>query len=115
MGNVRDPKVAERILADGDADLIGMGRGLIADPAWVNKVATGHECDLRKCISCNVGCAGNRIGVNRPIRCTVNPSVLEGDVYKKKHVNKNCNVVVIGGGTAKEHRKTSASSIRISS
>ena len=100
MGNVRDPKVAERILADGDADLIGMGRGLIADPAWVNKVATGHECDLRKCISCNVGCAGNRIGVNRPIRCTVNPSVLEGDVYKKKHVNKNCTVVVIGGGTA---------------
>ena len=100
MGNIRDPKVAERILADGDADLIGMGRGLIADPAWVNKVATGHECDLRKCISCNVGCAGNRIGVNRPIRCTVNPSVLEGDVYKKLHVKKNCNVVVIGGGTA---------------
>ena len=100
MGNIRDPKVAERILADGDADLIGMGRGLIADPAWVNKVATGHECDLRKCISCNVGCAGNRIGVNRPIRCTVNPSVLEGDVYKKLHVNKNYNVVVIGGGTA---------------
>ena len=100
MGNIRDPKVAERILADGDADLIGMGRGLIADPAWVNKVATGHECYLRKCISCNVGCAGNRIGVNRPIRCTVNPSVLEGDVYKKLHVNKNCNVVVIGGGTA---------------
>ena len=100
MGNVRDPKVAERILADGDADLIGMGRGLIAEPAWVNKVATGRECDLRKCISCNIGCAGNRIGVNRPIRCTVNPSVLEGDVYKKLHVNKNCNVVVIGGGTA---------------
>ena len=100
MGNIRDPKVAERIVADGGADLIGMGRGLIADPAWVNKVATGHECDLRKCISCNVGCAGNRIGVNRPIRCTVNPSVLEGDVYKKLHVNKNCNVVVIGGGTA---------------
>ena len=78
--------VTRRLLSvssDGDADLIGMGRGLIADPAWVNKVATGHECDLRKCISCNVGCAGNRIGVNRPIRCTVNPSVLEGDVYKK--------------------------------
>ena len=76
MGNIRDPKVAEKILADGDADLIGMGRGLIADPEWVNKVATGHECDIRKCISCNIGCAGNRIGFNRPIRCTVNPSVL---------------------------------------
>ena len=100
MGNIRDPKVAEKILADGDADLIGMGRGLIADPEWVNKVASGHECDIRKCISCNIGCAGNRIGFNRPIRCTVNPSVLEGDTYKTKKVNKNCNVVVIGGGTA---------------
>lgn len=100
MGNIRDPKVAEQILADGDADLIGMGRGLIADPEWVNKVADGRECDIRKCISCNIGCAGNRIGFNRPIRCTVNPSVLEGDTYKNLHVKKNCNVVVIGGGTA---------------
>lgn len=58
------------------------------------------ECDLRKCISCNIGCAGNKIGFNRPIRCTVNPAVLEGDVYKNQKVNKNCNVVVIGGGTA---------------
>ena len=100
MGNIRDPQVAEDILERGDADLIGMGRGLIADPEWVNKVSFGDEKEIRKCISCNVGCAGNRIGVNRPIRCTVNPSVLEGDVYKKLHVNKNCNVVVIGGGTA---------------
>ena len=100
MGNIRNPQVAEDILARGDADLIGMGRGLIAEPAWVNKVATGRECDLRKCISCNIGCAGNRIGFNRPIRCTVNPAVLEGDVYKNQKVNKNCNVVVIGGGTA---------------
>ncbi|MCD7838167.1 MAG: NAD(P)/FAD-dependent oxidoreductase, partial [Clostridiales bacterium] len=100
MGNYRDPKVVEETLAKGDADLIGMGRGLIADPQWVNKVADGQEDMLRKCISCNVGCAGNRIGVNRPIRCTVNPAVPEGDVYKKKHVKKPCNVVVIGGGTA---------------
>ena len=54
MGNIRDPEVAEKLLADGDADLIGMGRGLIADPEWVNKVATGHECDIRKCISWNI-------------------------------------------------------------
>lgn len=100
MGNIRDPKVAEKILSDGDADLIGMGRGLIADPEWVNKVAEGREEDIRKCISCNIGCAGNRIGFNRPIRCTVNPSVLEGDSYKERKVTKNCNVVVVGGGTA---------------
>lgn len=100
MGNIRNPQVAEDILARGDADLIGMGRGLIADPEWVNKVSFGDEKEIRKCISCNIGCAGNRIGVNRPIRCTINPSVNEGEGYRKKKVNKACNVVVIGGGTA---------------
>jgi 2,4-dienoyl-CoA reductase-like NADH-dependent reductase (Old Yellow Enzyme family)/thioredoxin reductase len=99
-GNIRDPKVAEDILARGDADLIGMGRGLIAEPDWANKVELGKEDTLRKCISCNIGCAGNRIGINRPIRCTVNPAVNLGEDYKKQHVNKSCNVVVIGGGTA---------------
>lgn len=100
MGNIRNPQIAEDILACGDADFIGMGRGLIAEPEWVNKVAGGKEALLRKCISCNIGCAGNRIGVNRPIRCTVNPSVHEGDTYKKQKIKKPCNVVVIGGGTA---------------
>lgn len=99
-GNYRDPAVVERVLESGDVDIVGMGRGLIADPDWVNKVAKGEEDMIRKCISCNVGCAGNRIGVNRPIRCTVNPAVPEGDVYKKLKVNKNCNVVVVGAGTA---------------
>lgn len=99
-GNYRDPEVVEKILESGDVDIVGMGRGLIAEPDWVNKVENGQEELLRKCISCNVGCAGNRIGVNRPIRCTVNPAVPEGDVYKKLKVNKLCNVVVIGGGTA---------------
>lgn len=99
-GNIRNPQVAEDILAKGDADIIGMGRGLIADPDWVNKVEFGDVCDIRKCISCNIGCAGNRIGINRPIRCAVNPAVLHGEVYKKQRVSKPCNVVVIGGGTA---------------
>ena len=100
MGNYRDPQVVEDTLARGDCDLIGMGRGLIAEPNWVHKVANDQECMLRKCISCNIGCAGNRIGVNRPIRCTVNPAVPEGDIYKALKVNKNCNVVVVGAGTA---------------
>ena len=100
MANIRNPHVAEDILARGDADLIGMGRGLIADPDWVNKVEFGDVCDIRKCISCNIGCAGNRIGINRPIRCTVNPNVPDGEEYKKYKITKPCNVVVIGGGTA---------------
>ena len=99
-GNYRDPKIVEKVLESGDVDIVGMGRGLIAEPNWVKKVQSGEEDMLRKCISCNVGCASNRIGVNRPIRCTVNPAVPEGDIYKKLKVNKNCNVVVIGAGTA---------------
>ena len=100
MGNIRDPRIADDILARGDADLIGIGRGLIADPEWVNKVEFGDTADIRKCISCNIGCAGHRIGINRPIRCTINPGVNTGEDYKKKRVKRQCNVVVIGAGTA---------------
>lgn len=100
MGNIRDPKVAEEILSNNYADIIGMGRGLIADPEWVNKVRASKEDEIRKCISCNIGCAANRIMLNRPIRCTVNPSVNEDENYKNFQINKPCNVVVIGGGTA---------------
>ncbi len=100
VGNIRHPQIAEEILANGDADFIGMGRGLIAEPEWVNKVEYGNECDLRSCISCNIGCAGHRIGLNQPIRCTVNPAVNSGEDYMKHKIKKPCNVVVIGGGTA---------------
>lgn len=58
-GNIRDPKVAEDILKRGDADLIGMGRQMIADPNWTNKVHYGKEDTIRKCISCNIGCSGS--------------------------------------------------------
>lgn len=99
-GNIRSPKVAEEILERGEADFIGIGRGLIADPEWVNKVQFGKEDTIRKCISCNIGCAGHRIQLNRPIRCTVNPDVNHWETYKSEKVTKPCNVVVIGGGTA---------------
>ena len=82
-GNYRDPEVVEKVLESGDVDIVGMGRGLIAEPNWVSKVQNGEEEILRKCI-----------------RCTVNPAVPDGDIYKKLKVNKNCNVVVVGGGTA---------------
>ena len=99
-GNIRNPQVAEDILAEGKADLIGMGRGLIAEPNWVEKVQNGEESKLRKCISCNIGCAGHRIGLNRPIRCTINPDVIYENTLEGRKVSKHTNVVVIGGGTA---------------
>ncbi len=100
IGNIRDPKVAEDILTRGDADLIGIGRGLIADPDWCNKARYGDVADIRKCISCNIGCVGNRIGGNKPLRCTVNPDLINGEAYKKLNVSRPCKVVVVGGGTS---------------
>lgn len=99
-GNIRSPEVAERILADGTADLVGMGRGLIAEPKWVDKVAHGEEDMLRKCISCNIGCADHRIGRARPIRCTVNPDLFFEDAYKTIRLEAPPRVLVIGGGLA---------------
>ncbi|KZL89915.1 FAD-dependent oxidoreductase [Clostridium magnum] len=99
-GNIRSPKVAEEIIEKGDADLLAMGRGLIAEPYWANKVADGQEHLLRRCISCNIGCADHRLAKSQPIRCTINPDLLFEDTYKDKQVKKAINVVVIGGGTA---------------
>ena len=100
MGNIRDPQIADDIIARGDADFIGLGRGLIADPDWCNKARYGDVADIRKCISCNIGCVGNRIGGNKPIRCSINPDVVGGEQYKKTKIIRPCNVVVVGGGTA---------------
>ncbi|MGN1181907.1 MAG: FAD-dependent oxidoreductase [Faecalibacillus sp.] len=99
-GNIRDPQIANEIIENGTADFIGMGRQTIADPSWPYKVKSGRENEIRKCISCNIGCAGHRIGLNRPIRCTVNPDVFHDEDYKALKVKKPTNVVVIGGGTA---------------
>ncbi|NTW72247.1 MAG: FAD-dependent oxidoreductase [Eubacteriaceae bacterium] len=99
-GNIRTPQIAEDILARGDADILAMGRGLISEPNWVNKVARGQENLLRKCVSCNIGCSDHRIGQCKPIRCTINPDLLYEDVYKEKKVIKNMNVIVVGAGSA---------------
>ena len=69
-GNIREPEVANRILEDGEADLIAIGRGLIADPEWVNKVQFGNTDDINRCISCNNGCTAT-LG-DEPIRCSIN-------------------------------------------
>lgn len=98
MGNIRDPRSAEDILVRGDADLVVIGRGLVADPQWPNKVRTGQERCIRPCISCNIGCVHNRLDLDRPIRCTVNPSIGQEEWHKEHTVAKPCNVVVIGGG-----------------
>ncbi|WP_367297837.1 FAD-dependent oxidoreductase [Loigolactobacillus coryniformis] len=110
-GNFRSPKVTEDVLSRGDADLIAMGRGLLAEPNWVNKVALGQEKLLRKCISCNIGCADHRIAKGLPIRCTVNPDVINEDEYRRHRVRNNILMVVIGGGTTALEAACSAAEI----
>lgn len=112
-GNIRSPQRAEEILRNGDADLLAMGRGLIAEPNWVNKVANGQEYLLRKCISCNIGCADHRIAKSRPIRCTVNPDVYYEDAYKNIPITGSMKMVVIGGGTAGLEAAASAAEIGV--
>ncbi|MGX7419783.1 oxidoreductase [Carnobacterium gallinarum] len=112
-GNIRSPQIANDILTRGDADLLAMGRGLIAEPNWVNKVATGQENLLRKCISCNIGCADHRIAKSRPLRCTVNPDVIHEDDYKLNQVKNKLSMVVIGGGTTALEAATTAAEVGV--
>ncbi len=100
-GNIRSPQVAEDILASGDADLIAIGRGLIAEPEWVQKVQGGKERLMRKCISCNIGCADHRIARSRPLRCSINPDIIHGDAYKMRRVSRETN----RGGHRRWHRR----------
>ena len=59
VGRIIDPAMAEGVLQSGKADMIGLGRALLADPDWTNKAAAGKASDIRRCISCNEGCVDN--------------------------------------------------------
>src|SRR5690606_6675060 len=73
VGRLHDPASARRALREGAADLIAIGRGLIADPDWANKVAAGREADVRPCISCNA-CV-DQVGPGGEVVCAVNPAI----------------------------------------
>jgi 2,4-dienoyl-CoA reductase (NADPH2) len=72
VGRFKDPLQAERALADGHCDLVGMVRAQIADPDLVNKTRFGRPEDIRLCLSCNQECVG-RMGLNRWLGCIENP------------------------------------------
>lgn len=92
-GNIREPEVANRILEDGEADLIAIGRGLIADPEWVNKVQFGNTDDINRCISCNNGCTAT-LG-DEPIRCSINPALVSGSLYKDKKLKNHATLLLL--------------------
>ena len=72
VGRFKDPLQAERALAEGHCDLVGIVRGQIADPEFAAKARAGATDDIRLCLSCNQECVG-RMGLNRWLGCIENP------------------------------------------
>jgi 2,4-dienoyl-CoA reductase-like NADH-dependent reductase (Old Yellow Enzyme family)/thioredoxin reductase len=99
VGSIVDPLFAEKILLDGKADLVSMGRALIADPELPKKAVEGRLEDIRPCIRCNEGCY-SRLREFKTQRCTVNPLVGREKRLEVTPANSPKNILVVGGGPA---------------
>jgi 2,4-dienoyl-CoA reductase-like NADH-dependent reductase (Old Yellow Enzyme family)/thioredoxin reductase len=98
VGRVVTAAHAEEILDRGEADLVAIGRALLADPDLPVKSSTGHTDDIIPCIGCNE-CL-RRLFLVEPIRCAVNPETgAEGD-FPPRPADRPRRVLVIGGGPA---------------
>jgi len=91
------PELAEQILEQGKADLIGIARGLIADPEWPRKAQEGRQNEIRHCISCE-HCFLVLQGL--PLACTVNPLAGREQELKITQADKAKTVFIAGGGPA---------------
>lgn len=97
-GRIIDPSIAEGLLADGVADLVGMVRALIADPDLPNKVRTGRAAEVRMCIGMS---ECHHLGANRvPITCAVNAAAAREDELAIVPTDAPRTVVVVGAGPA---------------
>ena len=100
VGVIRDPEFAESILAQGKADFIAIGRGLLTDPDWPKKAAEGRAQEIRKCISCNY-CDGVRNTAGFGIRCVINTELGQGEAVETTvRAARTKRVLVVGGGPA---------------
>lgn len=99
-GRVVDPVQADRIIAEGQADLCIMNRSLIADPHMPNKAQAGELEDIRQCMGYNEGCI-DRIYTGRGVTCVQNPVIgREREWAELLPAKSRCKVVVVGGGPA---------------
>ena len=99
VGRFKDPLQAERALAEGHCDLIGVVRGQIADPDFAAKARSGHGDDIRLCLSCNQECVG-RMGLNRWLGCIENPRTGRESVALAARARARRRVMVVGAGPA---------------
>ncbi len=96
VGMIREPDIAAEILRS-KADMIALGRTLIADPDWLIKVREGRIGEIRKCIGCSE-CIKARHDEDTQIRCGINPQV--GREIEIKRAAERKRIAIVGGGPA---------------
>ena len=103
-GRMEDPEFADKAIAAGEIDGIGVARQFLADPEWLNKAREGREEDIRPCIACHNGCFGIslvRSPVSRGVsmaHCAINPTAMEETEWDLRPAEEKKRIAVIGGG-----------------
>ncbi len=92
-------EVGPQIIENGDADLVAMGRALVADPELPNKLKDGRLEAVRPCIRCNDGCIG-RFFQGKTMRCATNPATGRESRFIVQPASQSKNIVVVGAGVA---------------
>ena len=95
---INEPRLADSIVAQGKADLVGMARALIADPDFPNKARQGRFDDIRPCIAC--GHCLDTVMLGAPMACAVNPAAGKESQLAMAPAKRPKKVFVIGGGPA---------------
>jgi 2,4-dienoyl-CoA reductase-like NADH-dependent reductase (Old Yellow Enzyme family) len=98
VGRLHDPALAARVLARRQAEMVALGRQLIADPCWPRKVREGRWDEVRPCISCNTCVDTMRDG--SAISCLVNPLAGRERRYRPAQAERSKRVLIAGGGPA---------------
>jgi 2,4-dienoyl-CoA reductase-like NADH-dependent reductase (Old Yellow Enzyme family) len=97
-GRINQPQDAEKILASGQTDMVGMTRAMICDPEMPKKAEAGRLDDVRACIACNQACIGH-FHLGYPISCIQHPETGRELVYgKRKPIARKKRILIAGGG-----------------
>ena len=99
VGRIVDAEMAERVIESGMADIVAMGRPLLADPDWGTKIAAGKACDIRRCISCNKGCT-DAIQNRQFLSCVLNAENGYENSRSIQPAAQKKKIAVLGGGPA---------------
>jgi 2-enoate reductase len=99
VGKLGIPELAERVIMEGKADIVAIGKSLLADAFWVKKVEEGRPEQIRPCIGCHDGCMG-RVSRGKPLSCAVNPATGRERTYRIERAENPGKVMIIGGGVA---------------